>query len=75
MDQISQDMGKYCFGVEDTLKALDLGAVEDLIIWKNLKIMRLVTRNTRDEATSVTHLLNTKESKVSTPRMRRTTLA
>lgn len=75
MDEISQDTGKYCFWVEDTLKALDLGAVEDLIIWENLEIMRLVMRNTTDGATSVTHLLNTKESKVSTPRMRRTTLA
>jgi peptide chain release factor subunit 1 len=24
-DEISQDTGKYCFGVEDTLKALELG--------------------------------------------------
>jgi len=63
MDEISQDTGKYCFGVEDTLKALDLGAVEDLIIWENLEIMRLVMRNTTDGTTSVTHLLNTKESK------------
>jgi len=63
MDEISQDTGKYCFGVEDTLKALDLGAMEDLIIWENLEIIRLVMRNTTDRATSVTHLLNTKESK------------
>merc|ERR1711957_570464 len=41
MDEISQDTGKYCFGVEDTL----------------------VMRNTTDGTTSVTHLLNTKESK------------
>ena len=75
MDEISQDTGKYCFGVEDTLKALDLGAVEDLIIWENLEIMRLVMRNTTDRTTSVTHLLNMKESKVSTPRMQRTKLA
>ena len=75
MDEISQDTGKYCFRVEDTLKALDLGAVEGLINWENLDILRLVMRNTTDGATSVTHLLNTKDSKVSTPRMQRTTLA
>merc|ERR1711957_997038 len=44
--------------MEDTLKALDLGTVEDLIIWENL-----VMRNTTDGATSVAHLLKTKESK------------
>jgi peptide chain release factor subunit 1 len=46
MDEISQDTGKYCFMVEDTLKALDMGAVEDLIIWDNLEISRIVLRNT-----------------------------
>ena len=45
MDEISQDTGKYCFMVEDTLKALDLGAVEDLIVWDNLEINRFVLRN------------------------------
>ena len=31
-DEISQDTGKYCFGVDDTLKAFELGAVETLIV-------------------------------------------
>uniref|UniRef100_A0A914UII9 Eukaryotic peptide chain release factor subunit 1 n=1 Tax=Plectus sambesii TaxID=2011161 RepID=A0A914UII9_9BILA len=35
-DEISQDTGKYVFGVEDTLKALEMGAVETLICWENL---------------------------------------
>uniref|UniRef100_A0A8D2NA88 Eukaryotic peptide chain release factor subunit 1 n=1 Tax=Zonotrichia albicollis TaxID=44394 RepID=A0A8D2NA88_ZONAL len=39
-DEISQDTGKYCFGVEDTLKALEMGAVEILIVYENLDIMR-----------------------------------
>jgi peptide subunit release factor 1 (eRF1) len=43
-DEISQDTGKYCFGVEDTLKALELGAVEILICWENLDIMRYVLK-------------------------------
>ena len=30
-DEISQDTGKYCFMVEDTLRALELGAVEKLL--------------------------------------------
>ena len=39
-DEISQDTGKYCFGVDDTMKALDMGAVETLIVWENLDVMR-----------------------------------
>lgn len=45
MDEISLDTGKYCFGIEDTFKALDLGAVEDLIVWENLEADRIVLRN------------------------------
>lgn len=41
-DEINQDTGKYCFMVDDTLKGLDLGAVETLIVWDNLDINRLV---------------------------------
>lgn len=48
-DAISQDTGKYCFGVEDTLKALDMGAVETLIVWENLDIARVTLRNAAGE--------------------------
>ena len=44
-DQISQDTGKYCFGVEDTLRALEMGAVETLICWENLDIQRYSLKN------------------------------
>ncbi|CAK5279258.1 unnamed protein product [Mycena citricolor] len=48
-DEISQDTGRYCFGIEDTLKALDLGAVETLIVWENLDITRFILRNAAGE--------------------------
>jgi len=44
-DEISVDSGRYCFGVQDTLKALEMGAVEILIIWENLDTMRYVLKN------------------------------
>merc|ERR1712137_1086170 len=44
-EEISQDTGKYCFGVRDTLQALELGAVETLIVWENLDINRYELRN------------------------------
>lgn len=39
-DEISQDTGKVCYGIDDTLKALELGAVETLIIFESLDITR-----------------------------------
>ena len=54
-DEISQDTGKYCFGVEDTLKALELGSVETLICWENLDIQRYVLKGSAP-APTVLHL-------------------
>ncbi|KIM87450.1 hypothetical protein PILCRDRAFT_63743 [Piloderma croceum F 1598] len=48
-DEISQDTGRYCFGIEDTLKALELGAVETLIVWENMDIIRYTLRNAAGE--------------------------
>lgn len=62
MDEISQDTGKYCFMIDDTLQALDLGAVEDLIIWDNLEINRFVLRNTSTGEERVVHLNKDQES-------------
>lgn len=44
-EEISQDTGKYVFGVDDTLTALDAGAVETLIVWENLDMNRYVLKN------------------------------
>ncbi|CAO0791188.1 unnamed protein product [Mucor circinelloides] len=43
--EISQDTGKYCFGIDDTLKALEMGAVETLIVWENLTANRYILRD------------------------------
>jgi len=37
-DEISQDSGKYVFGVRETLTCLEMGAVETLIVWENLEV-------------------------------------
>jgi peptide chain release factor subunit 1 len=62
MDEISLDTGRYCFMVDDTLKALDLGAVEDLIVWDNLETMRYQLRNTSTSEEKVLHLNKQQES-------------
>jgi len=62
MDEISLDTGKYCFMVDDTLKALELGAVEDLIIWENLDTNRFVLRNSSTGDNTILHLNKEQES-------------
>eukprot|EP00768_Dysnectes_brevis_P003344 gnl/Dysnectes_brevis/239_a270_2921.p1 GENE.gnl/Dysnectes_brevis/239_a270_2921~~gnl/Dysnectes_brevis/239_a270_2921.p1 ORF type:complete len:439 (+),score=192.83 gnl/Dysnectes_brevis/239_a270_2921:933-2249(+) len=42
--EIARDTKRYCFGIEDTLRCLDMGAVEDLIIWEDLPHIRVVLR-------------------------------
>jgi peptide chain release factor subunit 1 len=48
-DEIAQDTGKYCYGIDDTLKALELGAVETLIVFEGLDTLRYVLRNSANE--------------------------
>jgi len=57
-DQIAQDTGCYCFMVDDTLKGLEMGAVEDLIVWDNLEVQRITVRNNQTSEESVLHLTN-----------------
>lgn len=44
-NEIAKDTGKFCYGVLDTLTALEMGAVKKLIVWENLNITRFVCRN------------------------------
>lgn len=37
-DEISQDTGKFVFGIKDTLACLEMGAVEILIVWEDLQV-------------------------------------
>ncbi|CAE6226877.1 unnamed protein product [Arabidopsis arenosa] len=69
-EEISQDTGKYVFGVEDTLNALESGAIETLIVWENLDINRYVMKNSATGETVIKHLnkeqeANTENFKVS----------
>ena len=44
-DHISKDSGKVCYGIDDTLKALEAGAAETLIVFENLEITRWVLKS------------------------------
>ena len=45
MEEIALDTGKYCFMINDTIKALDMSSIETLIIWENLEINRYILKN------------------------------
>ena len=61
-DEISQDTGKYCFGVNDTMKGLDLGAVETLIVWDNLETQYFSLKNSTTGET-ITKILTPEQAK------------
>ncbi|KMZ72630.1 Eukaryotic peptide chain release factor subunit 1-1 [Zostera marina] len=61
-DEISQDTGKYVFGVDDTLKALEMGAIETLIVWENLDINRFSMKNSTTGEVIIKHMNKEQEA-------------
>jgi len=61
-DEISQDTGRFCFGVDDTMKALEMGAVETLIVWENLETQRITLKNHSSDDDKIL-LLNPEQEK------------
>eukprot|EP01083_Nonionella_stella_P034007 93074_1 len=56
MQEIAQDNNKYCFGIRDTIRALEMGAVKTLIVWEELKITRLTVQNPSTKEQDNLHL-------------------
>lgn len=48
-EEIARDTNKYCYGLRDTLTALESGAVNQLLVWEDLTIERLVVSNGEGE--------------------------
>merc|ERR1711935_101860 len=48
-DEISVDSNKYCYGMDDTMRALEMGACETLIVWENLDLTRYELRTANDD--------------------------
>nr|CAD1828390.1 unnamed protein product [Ananas comosus var. bracteatus] len=61
-EEISQDTGKYVFGVDDTLKTLEMGAVETLIVWENLDVNRFVLKHSATGENIVKHFTKEQEA-------------
>jgi peptide chain release factor subunit 1 len=62
LDEIAQDTGKYCFGIKETIQGLEMGAVESLICWENLDILRIEIRNPHTDVQH-THYLTPEQAK------------
>lgn len=59
-ENISLDTGMIVFGVEDTMKALEVGALETMLLFENIEIMRYEIKNPVKNETNV-FLLNAKQ--------------
>mmetsp|Transcript_20326 Transcript_20326/g.36955 ORF Transcript_20326/g.36955 Transcript_20326/m.36955 type:complete len:439 (-) Transcript_20326:135-1451(-) len=62
LDEVAADTGKFCFGIRDTMQALEAGACESLIVWENLEIKRLVIRDPHADKEEV-HFCTPEEEK------------
>jgi len=60
-EEIAQDSGKYCYGVGDTLYALEMGACETLIVWESLEVNRYVIKHPSGEE-KILHLTKEQET-------------
>jgi len=45
MQEIATDTNKYCFGIRDTMRALEMGSVKTLIVWEELQLLRVEVTN------------------------------
>lgn len=61
-ENIATDTGLVVFGIEDTMKALEVGALETMLLFEEIQMMRYETRNPVKGTTNV-HYLNEKQEK------------
>lgn len=55
-EHIALDTGQVCFGINDTTKALEMGAIETLIVWEELPHLRCVVRNNQTDTVTTMYL-------------------
>jgi len=65
MSEISRDTGRICFGLKDTLTALEMGGVETLILWEELPLQRFEMSDPSTGAVVVRYLTEQQEKDMS----------
>jgi len=57
MQEIAKNTNKYCFGFRDTIRAMEMGALETCIVWENLEMLRVELKNPTTEETKEMYML------------------
>jgi len=55
-EEIATDSGKICYGVHDTMKSLEMGALKVLLLYENLDCYKLTLKNKVDETITTIYL-------------------
>merc|ERR1711998_307687 len=61
-EEISQDTQKFCFGIEDTLKGLEMGAIDILLVFENFEVVRYQLKRADNGEEIVKHLSKKQEA-------------
>lgn len=62
-EEISKNSGKFVFGIEETVEALNSGTIEKLICWENLDFIRFVLYNPKTNVQLLKFLKEKKDNK------------
>lgn len=60
-DDIAMDTGMVQFGVDDTLKAMEMGALDSMILWEDIAFTRYSLKNPATGETKIKYLSETQE--------------
>eukprot|EP01071_Lankesteria_metandrocarpae_P004244 Lankesteria_metandrocarpae@DN3445_c0_g1_i1.p2 len=60
-EEIAQDSGKYVFGIEETLEAMEQSAVDLIIVWEGLEVQRIVLKHPTTGVKTEVYLLPEQE--------------
>lgn len=64
-EEIGQDTAKFVVGVDDTVKALEMGAIHTLIVWEDLDINRYELKQSVTNGIVIKHLNKKQEAEPS----------
>ena len=60
-EEIAQNTGKYSFMIKDTITALEMSAIDTIIVWEDLNINRITLYNSKSEGNVVLYLTEEQE--------------
>ena len=60
-EEIAQNTGKYSFMIKDTITALEMSAIDTIIVWEDLNINRITLYNSKSEGNIVLYLTEEQE--------------